>query len=94
MNNFVKAVFFSTFLLSNAVFCSDADFQQLRSDHFIIQYHKDVDPAYSRKTKEKSEILYSDITQEFNLIRENLWIWGNRAKVFIAKDKDDYCNVF
>jgi hypothetical protein len=68
--------------------------KELRSVHFIIYYHRDVKEAYVNKIKDMCEKYYFKITQEFNLIRDKIWIWENRAKVYIAKDKDDYLTRF
>ncbi|UCG34824.1 MAG: hypothetical protein JSW17_04840 [Candidatus Omnitrophota bacterium] len=70
------------------------DLIELRTDHFIIQYHPDIKHEYVRKVKNMCEELYRKITQEFKLVRDELWLWENRAQVFIAKDRDDYLNRF
>ncbi|MCP4653162.1 MAG: hypothetical protein GY858_07255 [Candidatus Omnitrophica bacterium] len=94
MSSFVKIVIFSILLFPNLAFGNESDFRKSRCEHFIIQYHKDVDASYVRKVRDKSERLYRNITQEFNLIRDKLWTWDNRAKIFVAKDKDDYISDY
>lgn len=74
--------------------CFANDLIELRTDHFIIQYHPSIEHEYVRKVKNMCEDLYRRITQEFKLVRDDLWLWENRAKVFIAKNRDDYLNRF
>lgn len=66
----------------------------MRSGHFIITYHKDVKPEYITDMKNVSEKFYRTITQEFNFLRDKLWLWENRAKIFVAKDRDAYRTDF
>ncbi|MFO8053277.1 MAG: peptidase MA family metallohydrolase [Candidatus Omnitrophota bacterium] len=70
------------------------DFKQLRSNHFIIDYQKGVERSYSVNIKRKAEVFYRKITQEFRLVRDKLWVWDNRAKIFIAKDQKNYFQKF
>jgi len=69
-------------------------FRQLRSEHFIINYREEVNNSYVRKIKSTAEKYYRIITQQFNFYRDKFWIWDNRAKVFIASDRDDYLKSF
>ncbi|MCF7886914.1 MAG: hypothetical protein K9L71_00680 [Candidatus Omnitrophica bacterium] len=70
------------------------DFKQLRSRNFIINYQEGVEKSYLANIKQKAEDFYKKITQEFHLIRDELWLWDNRAKIFIAKDKKEYLDNF
>ncbi|MFH1519089.1 MAG: peptidase MA family metallohydrolase [Candidatus Omnitrophota bacterium] len=76
------------------VYAKEKEFYQLRSEHFIINYKKGVDKAYITKLKNIAEKYYRIITQDFNFYRDKFWIWENRAKIFIANDRDDYLNSF
>ncbi|MCM8819535.1 MAG: peptidase MA family metallohydrolase [Candidatus Omnitrophica bacterium] len=49
---------------------------------------------YASGVINKLEDFYRIITQEFNLVRDKLWLWENRAKVYIAKDRKDYLEEF
>jgi len=73
---------------------AEAEFKTLRSDHFLINYQEAVSQDYLFKVKNTAEKFYRIITQEFNLIRDELWLWNNRAKVFIAGDKESYLKQF
>lgn len=89
---FAIILIFSIFL--NVACAESNDFKELRSDHFIIHSYKDVDESYVFKIKDMAEDFYKTITQEFKLVRDKLWLWDNRASIFIAKDKDDYVKKF
>ncbi|MCF7888285.1 MAG: hypothetical protein K9L76_03305 [Candidatus Omnitrophica bacterium] len=70
------------------------DFKQLRSSHFIINYQEGIERSYVVNIKQKAENFYKKITQEFQLVRDELWLWDNRAKIFISKDKKEYLDNF
>ncbi len=101
MKIFVKVLISSLFLTSlflpgpsSALAAEGKDFQQLRTEHFIINYQDGVSKNYLSKIKNTAEKFYRVITQEFNLIRDELWLWDNRAQVFIAKDRESYLEKF
>ena len=71
-----------------------ADVKELYSDHFIIISDKNIDQEYIYKIKNMAEDFYKVIAQEFNFIRRDPWLWKNRAKIFIAKDKDEYAQKY
>ncbi|UCC94573.1 MAG: hypothetical protein JSW40_07120 [Candidatus Omnitrophota bacterium] len=88
-------VFFVSSIFMMSIFCvRAAEFKELRSEHFIIKYEPGVSESYVKKVKKEAEYFYRKITQEFNLIREKLWMWTNRAKIFIAKDQKSYLEKF
>jgi len=72
----------------------DGLYKQLRSTHFIIFYDSQVDKTYAAKIKDTAEEFYRIITQEFNLVRDEPWLWEDRTKIFIAKNKTDYLDYF
>ena len=101
MKIFVAAIVFNLFVCSGQIFNSKAlvyaaedDFLQQKANHFIINYHKDVDKYYVLKVKNTAEKFYRILTQEFKFIRDEVWLWDKRAKIFIAKDKADYASRF
>jgi len=81
-------------LSSKEVFADNKDLRELRTEHFIIYHHKDVSRSYATQVKNTAERFYRTITQEFRLVRDKPWLWENRAKIFIAKDKEDYLDRF
>lgn len=82
-----------TNIFSGMLFAQDGN-QEFRSEHFIINYSLGVDESFVKEVADTSERFYSQITEEFNLVRNQLWLWDNRAKISIAKDKDDYVKRF
>ncbi len=82
-------------LLKDKIACAEnKDFNQLRSTHFIVNYQNGIGWFYANEIKKKAEEFYRKITQEFGLVRDKLWLWDNRAKIFIAKDKKEYLKNF
>ena len=84
----------SNFFVATALGANFEDFRELRSEHFLIRYQEEVSKDYVYQIKKIAERYYRVITQEFNFIRDELWLWENRAQVFIAKDKKEYQNRF
>jgi hypothetical protein len=80
--------------VGTAAYAQDKDFKQLRSEHFIISYEEGVSEGYASRVKESGEKFYKIITQDFGLIRDKLWLWQNRANIYIAKDKESYIKKF
>ncbi|HDN85852.1 MAG TPA: hypothetical protein ENG49_01355 [Candidatus Omnitrophica bacterium] len=81
---------FCLLLLISQSFAQTHDLSVLKGAHFIIYYAPEVSERYVEKVKEEAEDLYRMITQEFFLVREHPWIWEDRGKILIAKDKRDY----
>lgn len=67
--------------------------KELRSEHFIISYAPEAEDCVY-KVKDDAEYFYRKITQEFGLIREKLWSWDERTRIFIAKDKEEYLKKY
>lgn len=88
MKIFARILLFS--LLLCPVPASGADIKELYSDHFIIISDKSIDQEYLYKIKDMAEKYYKVVTQEFNFIRNDPWLWRNRARIFVAKDKEEY----
>lgn len=80
--------------LHSAAFAEAPEYRELRSGHFIIKYQKEVKLEDVNSIKNISENFYRVITQEFNFLRDKLWLWDNRAKIFIAKDQESYRKDF
>ena len=103
MNNFARALIYSFFcgaLFTPAfAYGSDYDYkgikyEELRFPHFIVYYDKSVSESYANQLGDMGERFYMDITEEFNLVRNQFWTWDNRAKIFVAKDKDVFASSF
>ena len=97
MKSFVIGLIFSLFINFGINLRAQArgkEFRQLRSSHFIINYQQEVDKSEVSEIKDIAEKFYRVITQEFHLIRDKLWLWENRAKIYIAKDRQSYLERF
>jgi hypothetical protein len=92
--SFTKRFFLSVLLSVLPAAGFSQEFKELRSEHFVVSYAPGVSESYARKVKDEAEHFYRDITQEFNLIREKLWLWDNRARIFIAADREDFLRRF
>ncbi|MFH1504080.1 MAG: hypothetical protein ABIH08_01640 [Candidatus Omnitrophota bacterium] len=93
MRIFVIAFIFSI-LFNMPARAEENNFKQLRSEHFFINYHPDVGQSYIYKVKNKAEGFYKTITHEFSFTRDEFWLWENRARIFVAKDKQNYLDSF
>jgi len=91
---FVSAFTFLAAVYPAKGFGAEADFKSLCSEHFLINYQPGVSQDYVYSIKDVAEKYYRIITQEFNFIRDELWLWENRAKVFIADNKENYLTQF
>lgn len=91
--NFIKTSLLSLFIFMS-LSVSAQDYKEERSHHFIIEYSPQVKSSYVNDVKKEAEYLYRSITQEFHLTRSKLWVWDNRAKIYIAKDNDEYLKKF
>jgi hypothetical protein len=89
---FVRILIFS--LLFSPLYTFGADVKELYSDHFVIISDKSIDQEYLYKIKDMAEDFYRIVTQEFNFIRNDPWLWKNRAKIFVAKDKNEYAKKY
>ena len=69
-------------------------YDEARFPHFIVYYDKSVPETYATKLGDMGERFYMDITEEFNLVRNEFWTWDNRAKIYVAKDKDVFKTSF
>ncbi|MBU1121743.1 MAG: hypothetical protein ABIH71_03450 [Candidatus Omnitrophota bacterium] len=90
--SFLVGVF--SFIVLGVSFAEPKTDRLLKSDHFVINYHENVEYSYVSEVKDICEKYYRVITQEFRLVRDEAWLWANRAKIFIAKDKEEYSSKF
>lgn len=78
------------FIFSVSAYCSEADFQEKKSMHFIVYYKKGVDIDFIDDIIESSESYYDEIANNLGYHRYNFWLWDDRAKIYIFKDKESY----
>ncbi len=92
MKIFVRIVIFS--LLLSPVNIYPKDLKELYSDHFIVVSDKAIDSQSIDNIKNMAEFFYKTITQEFKFIRNEPWLWKNRARIFVAKDRGEYIKEY
>jgi len=66
------------------------EWAEKKSDHFIIRYNPSLDKNYIRDFVSRCEHYYKAITERLGLNRFDFWLWEDRAKIYIYKDKDEY----
>ena len=81
-------------LVGQSVFAKEEAFKEEAAEHFVIYYQPGAARSEVSSVKNLAEKYYRTITQEFHLIREELWIWDKRAKIYIANDRDNYKQNF
>lgn len=64
--------------------------QEYKSGHFVIYYHKEIPLEYIKEFSQKCERYYSVITGRLGFVRFNFWLWENRAKIFVYNTREDY----
>jgi len=69
---------------------SEADWEEYKSDHFVIYYHKDIPYGHIREFSWRCEGYYDSITEDLGFRRFNFWLWENRARIFMYKTREDY----
>lgn len=92
MKIFAVIIVFS--LLLSPLNINAGDLKELYSDHFVIVSDKTIDQQYLYKVKNMAEYFYKTLTQEFKFIRDEPWLWKNRAKIFVAKDRGEYIKQY
>lgn len=77
------------FAALNLSFAQAYDWEELKSDHFIVYFIRD--DKFAADILKKSEEYYQDIASELGYQRHsNFWTWENRVKIFIFPDKASF----
>lgn len=66
------------------------EWSEKKSDHFIIYYNPSLSKKYIGDFTARCEHYYKAITERLGLNRFDFWLWEDRAKVYIYKDKEEY----
>jgi len=66
------------------------EWNEYKSDHFIIYHHPSISAGYIREFVRECERYYRGITDRLGFNRFNFWLWDNRAKIFMYKTKEEY----
>lgn len=80
------------FLSLPFIFAHSDDWRIAKSTHFIV-YYKNAPKDFLEKLISKSEDYYNTIAENLGFRRYNFWLWGNRAKIYVYDNVEDYQNV-
>ncbi|MEE8359440.1 MAG: hypothetical protein V3S04_00775 [Candidatus Omnitrophota bacterium] len=67
-----------------------SEWQEHKSDHFIVSYHPDVPVNYVKDFTRKCEKYYDKITYKLGFNRFDFWLWDDRAKIIVYKNAKEY----
>ena len=81
----IIALFFGIMPISSA----SNEWNDLKSRHFII-YYKDAPREFIKAIKQSAEDYYFDIVDELGFMRDQIWTWDERVKIYIYNDQQDY----
>lgn len=88
-NFFVIKIAFCLFSIISTEVYSAEEWSIVKSRHFIV-YHQNVNERFLRKVVDTAERYYYQITESFAFRREKFWLWEERAKIYIYKNKEDF----
>lgn len=65
------------------------EWQELKSEHFIVRFVGD--PDFAKDVSRKAEVYYRRIASELGYQRySGFWTWDNRVKIIIYPDRDSF----
>lgn len=89
-----RGIFFLCILivvfLCDGLLYSEVNWQEYKTDHFIIYYHQEIPRDYIEQVATKAEGYYSSIAENLGFSRYEFWRWDKRAKIYIFKDAQEY----
>ncbi|NQS99740.1 MAG: hypothetical protein HQ595_01540 [Candidatus Omnitrophica bacterium] len=90
-------VFLLSLILFNLIALTLADAYQLESDwneykseHFIIRYHSSIPNRYIREFTRTCERYYRLIAERLGFKRFDFWSWENRGRIFVYGSREEY----
>ena len=89
----IQICFLSVFIsISDAigvVQAQEIEWQESKSEHFIIYYTDDE--GFAKKVSRQSEIYYRNIASELGYQRySEFWTWNKRVKIYIYPDRESF----
>lgn len=81
---------FVTVLPANPCLCSEINWQEKATTHFIIYYQKQIAQDYIDEVAARAEEYYDSIAANLSFVRYESWSWDNRAKIYIFNDAEEY----
>ena len=65
------------------------EWQELKSEHFIVYFTQDE--SFAKDVSYKAEVYYQRIAADLGYARySNFWTWDNRVKIYIYKEKEAF----
>lgn len=65
------------------------EWQELKSEHFIVRYEQDEN--FAKDVSYKAEIYYQRIASDLGYARHsNFWTWDKRVKIYIYQEKEAF----
>ncbi len=66
---------------------SAQDWQELKSEHFIVYFTQDQDTKFAHEVLDKAEVYYRNIASDLGYPRySEFWLWDKRVKIYIYPD--------
>lgn len=87
---------FSIFYLQWSIHtvCAQEQWQELKSEHFIVYYEEGASKKFAEEVASKSETYYKSIASELGYQRySGFWTWENRVKIYIYPNKESFLNA-
>lgn len=89
MKLLIPCVLASMCFLSLPAQASQINWQELKSEHFIVNFTGNTD--FAKDVLDKSEYYYRRIAGELGYARySEFWTWDNRVKIYIYPDHESY----
>lgn len=78
------------FLFYTSLSLADKNWQEIRSEHFII-YFQEPAKEFADAVSAKAEEYYNSVSRDLGYVRyENFWKWENRVKIYLYPDHSSY----
>jgi len=85
----IAAVLAVIFLCACGSLSAAEDWQELKSEHFIVFYLDDY--KFAQEVLTQSEKYYDKIASDLGYSRyDNFWQWDNRAKIYLYRDHEEF----
>ena len=83
------AAFCVLFFSRDRCLAENAEWQELKGDHFIVYYR--MDEKFAKNTLRLSEVYYNQIASDLGYPRySNFWQWDNRVKIYLHPTRDEF----
>ncbi|RJP58106.1 MAG: hypothetical protein C4541_08745 [Candidatus Auribacter fodinae] len=90
--SFLYILTFFCFAAQTSCFPQELSFEEIKSDHFIIQYR--CGTSFAKEVETAAEKYYDSITTDLELDRfSGFWTWDNRCTIILFESHDEYCAV-